>query len=258
MGGWKQWVTNAKSCCLTICRGWWLLFGLGSFLTNQIVSNFHTFLWDSLVLKRCNKKQQLLGNWTIGIWNICRLNTEVIPYSSVGGWLLIGLYSCLLLFSAEYHVSVISVEGCGSPLCWYNLLKDVRLKNEAVRSRKGTCLLMSGIPTPSLELPEHTIFCWGKDTSLGAEAVRVTGPCPMCISNSVCLFIGRSLIMQCCLQNKMQNVSSWINQVNIVLSEKIKSKINKTPTKQTKNLPLLPFPQKRPYKPLSKPQNTSG
>lgn len=57
--GWMKVVSNGKSCCLTNCRGWWLLFELCSFIAIQIVSNFHTFLWESLVLKRYNKKYQL-------------------------------------------------------------------------------------------------------------------------------------------------------------------------------------------------------
>lgn len=54
--GWMKVVTNGKSCCLTNCRGWWLLFEFCSFIGIQIVSNFHIFLWESLVVKRYNEK----------------------------------------------------------------------------------------------------------------------------------------------------------------------------------------------------------
>lgn len=57
--GWMKVVSNGKSCCLTNCRGWWLLFELCSFIAIQIVCNFHTFLLESLVLKRYNEKFQL-------------------------------------------------------------------------------------------------------------------------------------------------------------------------------------------------------
>jgi len=54
--GWMKAVSNEKSCCLTNCRGWWLLFELCSFIAIQTFSNFHIFLWESLVLKKYKEK----------------------------------------------------------------------------------------------------------------------------------------------------------------------------------------------------------
>lgn len=54
--GWMKVVSNGKSCCLTECREWWFLFEFCSFIAIQIVSNFHTLLWESFVLKRYNEK----------------------------------------------------------------------------------------------------------------------------------------------------------------------------------------------------------